>query len=246
MHFTQPHSPRHPRVLFRRFRDAGLDLLFPPACAVCRRDGSQLCDQCVSEFTLADGPRCSRCWSPDSASHRSATICDRCTADPPASATLRAAFVFQGALREAVHALKYDGITAVVGPLLDQIPPHALPPLTDLVTAVPMSGRRRRLRGYNQADQIARRLAERLAVPFDPHALQRHRSSAQQAKQPNREARRRNVDHAFRADPVRVRDRHLLVVDDVTTSGATLDACARALLEAGAARVDAWALARED
>jgi len=244
--YTQPHPPRQPRLLLRRIRDAGLDLLFPPSCAVCRRDGSQLCEPCRTDFLPADGPRCPRCWSPDSVSHRSGAICDRCIADPPAFETLRAAFVFQGALRDAVHALKYDGITAVAGPLLAHIPPDALPPPTDLVTAVPMSGRRRRLRGYNQADQIAHRLAARLDRPFDPRALQRHRSSAQQAKQPNREARRRNVQHAFRADPTRVQKRRVLIVDDVTTSGATLDACARALLDAGAARVDAWALARED
>ncbi len=244
MRFPQPHPPRHPRALLRRIRHAGLDLLFPPACAVCRRDGSHLCGQCTSAFVPAAGPRCPRCWSPSTAIP--APTCDRCTADPPAHESLRAAFVFQGALRDAVLALKYNGITAVAHPLLDQISTAALPPQTDLVTAVPMSGRRRRRRGYNQADQIARPLAVRLDLPFDPRALQRHGSSAQQATQPDRDARRRNVQHAFRADPGRVRGRRILIVDDVTTSGATLDACARALLDAGAARVDAWALARED
>ena len=81
---------------------------------------------------------------------------------------------------------------------------------------------------------------------MDGAVLRRRYATTQQARQPDLEARRDNMRAAFVGDPARAAGRRFLVVDDVTTSGATLDACARALLEAGAARVDAWALARED
>ena len=109
-----------------------------------------------------------------------------------------------------------------------------------------MAGSRRRRRGHNQAAQFGRRLADRLDLPFDDRALNRRRATPQQARQPSLEARRENVRDAFVADSAWVAGRVLLVVDDVTTSGATLNACADALLAAGAAAVDGWALARED
>ena len=116
----------------------------------------------------------------------------------------------------------------------------------DLVTAVPMAGQRRRRRGHNQAALFGGLLADRLGLPFDEDALRRRHATPQQARQPSLGARHANVRDAFRADPARAADRTILVVDDVTTSGATLNACAAALLHAGARAVDGWAVARED
>ena len=157
----------------------------------------------------------------------------------------RAGFVFQ----TAVLALKYQGMSSVGSPLVELIRPAAVFPadaVPDLVSAVPMSGARRRRRGYNQAEVLGRLLARRLRIPFDGEALRRVGAQPQQARQPNRAARQANVRYAFRAAAGQVRGRSVLVVDDVATSGATLDACARALREAGAIRVATWALAIED
>ena len=237
-----------PRAL-PKWRAAAVDLLFPPRCAVCDAGGSLLCQDCRDRFTVAAPPRCPRCWSPSDGSPGSASpgiVCDRCRAKPPDLRSLRAAFVFEGAARAAVLVVKYQGLTATAAPIITRAATPGLSSDLDLVTAVPMSGRRRRRRGHNQAALFGALLASRCDLPFDEQVLRRHRATPQQARQPSLSARHANVRDAFRADPVRAAGRTILVVDDVTTSGATLNACAAALLQAGAAAVDGWAVARED
>lgn len=232
------------RDRLRRWRGLAADFLFPPRCAVCAADGALLCDDCRAAFTPAAPPRCPRCWDPSDES--AASVCDRCRREPPSLRSLRAAFVFEGAARRAVLAVKYQSLTATAAPMLEVADLGGLPADIDLVTAVPMPAGRRRRRGHNQAAVFGRLLADRVGRPFDERALRRRRRTPQQVRQPNRAARLANVRGAFAADPGRVRDRAVLVVDDVTTSGATLNACAEALLSAGAASVDGWAVSRED
>lgn len=210
-------------------RDALVDLFFPPRCVVCDQWGTHLCDACLAAFPrAASSPRLRT-------DHLS---------QPPALRSRRAAFIYVGDIREAILALKYEGKTAVVGPLIAAIDLSAIPKDVDLLVAVPMHGRRRRMRGFNQTDLIVRRLAARLDRPVAKSALRRTRATAPQARQPDWDARRSNVAGAFAASPQHVDGRRILLVDDVTTSGATFDSCARALLDAGAESVDAWAVAQ--
>jgi predicted amidophosphoribosyltransferase len=109
-----------------------------------------------------------------------------------------------------------------------------------------MAARRRCRRGYNQAEVLARIVAGQLERPFEAGLRERVRGTEQQARQADLQARQANVRGAFRADRELVGGGRILVDDDVTTSGATLNACAEALLAAGATSVLAWALARED
>ena len=238
--------PLPPAPTLRRWRAALYDFVLPPRCAVCGRDGAILCAPCAADFPPASPPRCPRCWSPQPQPLPPQALCDRCTPDPPPLRSLRAACIFDGAARHAVHAVKYQSLSATVAPMLAAADLPALAPDLDLVTAVPMPGRRRRRRGHNQAELFARALAAPRGLPVDAAALRRRRGTPQQARQPHLAARRANVRDAFRADPARVRGRTVLVVDDVTTSGATLNACAAALLAAGAIAVDGWAFCRED
>lgn len=113
----------------------------------------------------------------------------------------------------------------------------------DLLVPVPISRTRQRQRGYNQAAMLARALAENVAIPFYPQALHRVRSTPSQVGL-DRNARRENVRGAFVADPRWVRGKRVVVVDDVCTSGATLEACAAALYQAGAVSVWGFTLAR--
>ena len=232
-------TPPPTATTLRRAGVALLDLLFPPRCVICQRGGTLLCSSCIAEFVPAVGERCPHCWQPGR------PPCLRCQDRPPAFASLRTVFVYSGALRDAILAVKYRGYYAAAGRLIDLVDLPGIARDCEVVVPVPMPGRRRRTRGFNQAQVIAARLASRLDLPCHPHALRRLRASPQQSRQPDLEARRANVQGAFSADPARVRGCHVLVVDDIATSGATLDACAKALLAAGAASVHAWAIAHE-
>ncbi|HEY8173306.1 MAG TPA: phosphoribosyltransferase family protein [Dehalococcoidia bacterium] len=230
-------------VLERASRVA-LDLLFPPACAICDRAGALVCHDCTSALPRAAGQRCVRCWMPE---RWPRDICDHCDASPPSFASARAACVLDGDARRLVHLLKYEGLTSLAAPMAiliaDAHPPDAA---IDLVVPVPLYRSRERARGYNQAAVLARALASRLSLPFDGRAARRTRNTAPLVKTMHREERLEIVRDAFSAALPRVDARHILLVDDVMTTGATLDACARALLDARAASVRCVTFARAD
>lgn len=227
-----------------RLGKAALDLVFPPRCVGCGGGGAFLCEACIASLPRADGPRCSRCWRPT----RALDPCARCQAEPPAFDGLRAAFVHEGAAREVVHALKYRGTTALASPmgslLADAVRRHGL--AVDVVVPVPLSGLRRRTRGFNQAESLARALGRELQLPVRPRAALRRRHTPPQARSADAEERRRNVAGAFVSGRQNIAGGSVLLVDDVTTTGATLGACAAALKEGGAGSVWALAFAAED
>jgi ComF family protein len=225
----------------------GLDLLFPPRCAACRSFGAFLCESCLAGMPRALPPRCPRCWM-----QGSGDVCGRCAAGPFAFEAARAPFVYGGAAREAVHALKYDGVAALAevmaaamaGTLKGWVPQSAA------LVPVPLTGRRRRLRGYNQSELLARQVSRLCGLPLRSRLLVRRRSAPPQARSADEAARRANVAGAFAVRPDGRNDGKpggpLVLVDDVIASGATLDACARVLREAGHSPVYALAFARED
>lgn len=230
--------------VIRRLGRAALDLVFPPRCAVCAREGAFLCDGCVAALAPAEPPRCPRCWQPGP----DASPCLDCRLQPPAFDGLRAAFVYQGPARELIHALKYRGITALAGPmaalLAERMRQHRLE--ADLLVPVPLSARRRRARGYNQAEALARALAKEGGWPFLATAVIRVRHGPPQTRSADAEERRRNVTGAFLCREPAVAGKRVLLLDDVTTTGATLSSCAASLKDAGAASVWGLAFARED
>jgi len=229
-------------VLERASRVA-LDLLFPPQCSVCGRGGSLLCDGCAAALPVAAGHRCERCWRP-----AASAVCGDCRAEPPAFASVRAAFVMDGEARRLVHEFKYQGLSALGAPMAALLAARLALPASDVdvVAPVPLHRGRQRSRGYNQAAILAKHLAAAVALPCEPRAARRVRATAPLAKSQGRDERRRIVAGAFAGVPARVDGRRILLVDDVVTTGATLDACARALLEAGAAEVRCVAWARAD
>ena len=237
---------------------AALDLVFPALCPVChaclgagRRD--PLCGTCWSALTRLGEPWCDTCGaapalSPAFADPRRIArgrSCAACEAAPPSYDYARSAAVYEGQLREALHALKFSGRRALAAPLGDLAAEQclaSLPAGIDALVPVPLARERERERGFNQAALLARRIGRRLAVPTRPRWLSRTRPTRPQSDLSAGE-RRANVRGAFRASG-KVAGRHVLVVDDILTTGATVDACAQALRDAGALRVGVLTVAR--
>jgi ComF family protein len=159
---------------------------------------------------------------------------------------IRAVAEHAGVMRKAVHALKYDGQTSLARPLAELMGSvarkHGLHQV-DAIVPVPLHPRRLRERGYNQATLIARELARSLGLPILEEVLVRSRATKTQTQLSAAE-RRINVVDAFTAEPALPGGRNLLLVDDVCTTGATLQACADALRRGGAGRVYALTLTR--
>jgi len=171
--------------------------------------------------------------------------CAACAAAPPAYALARSLAAYEGPLREAIHACKYQGARRVAD-ALGVVLANAIPPeVADGVRAVvpvPLHASRLRERGYNQAEALAHPVARRLGVPCLPAALRRCRQEAPQARS-GAAARRTNVAGAFAPGAHAVWGT-VLLVDDVFSTGATADACAQALRAGGARRVHVLTLAR--
>jgi ComF family protein len=163
---------------------------------------------------------------------------------PAGLADMRIAYVFQSPLREAVHQLKYRRVRRVAGPLGALMAEHVIahPVAVDAVLAIPLHSKRLAERGFNQAEALAREIADLLDLPLIDTGLTRVRATEQQAHLDAR-ARAENMRDAFAwrgaAPP-----RRLLLVDDVLTTGATMGACATVLRDAGAEAVHGLALAR--
>ena len=159
-----------------------------------------------------------------------------------------AAYRHDGAVRSAVHALKYRGVSAVASvmaaPMAELLVKWS--PGVAAIVPVPLFGARGRLRGYNQSELLARGVARLTGLPLEAKVLRRRRATPPQVRQPDEESRRSNLDSAFAADGRRAEGRSFLLIDDVMTTGATLDACARVLMDAGSGAVFALTFARED
>ncbi len=172
----------------------------------------------------------------------SGACCGHCLAAPPAFAATHACFAYAGWLAQAIQSAKFGGrwhAFALFGRHLARTLP---PPRVDAIVPVPLAADRLRERGFNQAQELAATLARAWRLPWHAELLLRARGGAHQARS-SHAARLRNVRGAFQA-PQRLDGATLLLVDDVMTSGASLGACAKVLLKAGAARVECCVLAR--
>ena len=218
-----------------------LELLLPRACPVCDRlldanEAGVICGACWARLPLLPAPRCERCGHP-TYGH----ACRWCALLPPYVRAARSVCWASGDIGLGiVHALKYLGWHVVAPELALRMSRLAWPrDVVDercAVIPVPLSSKRRRERGYNQSELLARTLATLWKVPLVVDALERSRYTETQTRLTPGE-RLRNVTGAFHALPAAravLRGSHVVLVDDVVTTAATLNACAAALCEGGA------------
>lgn len=215
-----------------------LDLLFPPRCAGCGRSGELLCPACQAQVHPVPRPVCIRCGQPVAAPGQ----CDRCAAGQFHVSALRAAAIYAQPLRRVIHQFKYEGKPDLHEPLGQLLASYwrNRSVTVDLVAAVPLHENRRRARGFNQSELLATVLCRQAGLPLlQPDVLCRARDTEQQMSLKPAE-RRANVQDAFCWTGPPLDGAKVLLVDDVATTGSTLEACAEALLAAGAGKV--WAL----
>ncbi len=216
--------------------------LFPPRCILCGGRGSRDLDLC--EGCCADLPRlerhCLRCALP----LVSGDICARCLRHPPAFHSTTALFHYAFPIRELIIALKFHG-QLHLAPTLGRLMARALENRSDLpgcIIPVPLHPKRLRERGYNQALELARPIARTLGIPLEHRACIRTRPTQAQSGLPERR-RRINVAGAFRLIAPLKAD-HVALVDDVMTTGSTVQALASELRRGGVERVEVWSLSR--
>jgi ComF family protein len=217
--------------------DRLLDLLFPPRCVACGAWGEWLCAACVATLGEPPAPRCPRCAGPS----RTGGLCGACRRGPRYLTGLRSVAAHRTPLREAVHGVKYSGMHVLVAPLADILHQYWAREgvAVDAVLPVPLHPSRVRYRGYNQSALLGAAFARRAGLAYHEDWVVRARRTRSQVGLTPRE-RWENVWRAFAVTSPSVGGARILLVDDVMTTGATLEACAHALRGAGAAEV--WAL----
>ena len=224
------------------------DLFLPPSCLACGAltgvtPVPGLCPCCLGDLQPISSPACPRCRLPYPAEDGSDHLCEPCIKDPPAFAGVIAAGIHDGLLRRAVHRFKYGGACELdrpLGQLLAQVgqPSSAC----DLIVPVPLHPTRLRERGFNQSLLLARELGRRYRLPVASRVLYRQRPTPPQRGLRAQE-RRRNLKNSF-ALRENLGGRHVILVDDVLTTGATVRECSRVLVAGGADSVTVMVLAR--
>ncbi|MGD0281219.1 MAG: ComF family protein [Dissulfurispiraceae bacterium] len=221
-----------------------LNLLFPSSCPVCGNDSDShrhnpVCISCWKGIERYSGPACVTCGIPIVSAH--AAHCESCLKTPPSFSKIIYYGIYDGALRKAVHLLKFKGIKRLARPIAELLSELPIPEAEGIVP-VPLHPARLREREFNQTALISRHLSRHYGIPLLLDVLKKDRKTPPQTDVSGKE-RLKNVRNAFIADKA-ADGLRLILVDDVITTGATVYECARVLTKAGAADVTVVALAR--
>jgi ComF family protein len=234
------------------FLHTALDFLFPPLCHVCRISIPaagllHICPVCRDRMPVISSPFCTLCGSPFIGAGED-HICGRCCTSRNHFDAARAALVYEGACRDLIHAFKYRNKTHLRRPLalmaIERLTEFVQQCSPDLIMPVPLHRKRLRSRGFNQAILLGELFSDHWKIPVDRHNLRRVRWTEPQVNLPASD-RRENVKGAFAVHaPDQIQGRRVLLVDDVLTTGSTVEECARMLKDAGAKEVVVVTVAR--
>jgi ComF family protein len=218
-----------------------LDWLFPPVCGGCGSPGTRWCPDCQKKVQVISAPICEACGLPQ----MGPGLCERCQQKPPAFKLLRSWAVFEDPVQGALHRLKYRRDVGMGEALSHQMSAFVrqLAWPVDTLIPIPLGKKRLQERGYNQVAMVAIPLSIQLRLDYHPSALVRARETRSQVGLSANE-RQENVKDAFFAEGVKVNGRSILLMDDVSTTGATLSSAAEALYASGAREVFALTVAR--
>jgi ComF family protein len=231
-----------------------LNLVFPPVCPICQTllngkgNDLLLCPTCRTAIKPIHPPYCPRCGLPVPSGDEEGYLCGPCLKERRHFEVHRSSGLYEGALKEAIHTFKYGGVfpyVRVFGDLLQptlQILSRDHP--VDVMIPVPLHIRRLRERGFNQALLLVRELSKRTGIPYEERALKKIKDTPVQIALKKRE-RKKNLTGAFQVqNQGAIQGKAVVLVDDVYTTGATVNECSRTLLRAGAERVAVLTVAR--
>lgn len=236
-----------------------IDIIYPPRCLICKEflhqhnqidksNATSFCQTCTSSFHKISSPLCSICGVPFLPDTGEDHVCENCIRRRPFYKAARAPYFYEDTLMTAIHQFKYNGRRVFADPLGALLARFAASWVrksgTLLTIPVPLHPKRLRERGFNQSLLLARHVAGQLCIELDFLSLRRVRHTSPQTAL-GREERRKNVRGAFQVlNPSAVKGKEVLLVDDVATTGNTLNECARALKRSGCKKVFCLALAR--
>lgn len=223
--------------LLSKIKEKALDLLFPAKCIECGRDGGYICHTCLKSLSSIEPPICEYCGIPVSQGN----LCEVCHQNPSEIDGIRSVYAFDGIVRKAVHQLKYNNLKVIAHPMAqlfhDRLSANDIP--YDVLVPVSLHSSRLRERGYNQSALLCRELGKLCDAPVDEKSLVRLRQTTSQTSF-DRDGRRVNVEGAFDCIDGTLAGKNVLLIDDVCTTGATLNSCAAVLKEKGVLSV--WGL----
>jgi len=217
--------------------------MFPPCCAGCGEWGERYCKTCFANTKTINTHICQICGEPIGL--ESGSMCDRCKTTEIYFTAVRSWALFDDPLKFAIHKLKYQrniGLGEVLAAPLARLLFDNYWGI-DLITAIPLDMDRKKERGFNQSVLLARPLSWISNIPFYENAVTRSRNTRSQVGL-SRDERKENMSGAFRSDTKIVKGKSILVIDDVITTGSTINACSKALIESGVKKVYGMTLAR--
>ena len=229
-----------------------LDTLFPISCISCNKPDEWLCESCLNKIPLKRDqvcPYCEKMITPNG------YACFGCKEKYSLDGLLVASSYQDKIISKAIHLYKYrfaEELSSSLGDILLRSIQNSELPLPDMIIPVPLHKRRLRQRGFNQSELLAEYVSEKITpgfpIPLENNLLERFRYTHPQMEIKNQIARRKNIENAFRVskeNTKKIKDKRILIIDDVTTTGATIFECAKTLKKSGAKEVFGLVIARK-